>query len=427
MPPVQLPDLEPLSPRLIRPYHPSAVTTRSDREVDPRSVGLEQEDVEAIWQAVVRCYEARIYPAIAICLRRRGEIILDRSIGHARGNAPDDAEDAPKELATPDTLYNFFSGSKAVTAMLVHLCHERELLHVDEPVSTFIPEFARKRKHRITIRDVLCHRAGIPLAPKEVLDLDLLARPDEIIERLCDLEPIAQPGGNPAYHAVTGGFVLAEVIRRVTGRDVQTFLNDEVRAPLGMQSFAFGVPKERLGDCAVDAATGPLPFGPHKYLLERALGFPMLELVATTNDDRFRTGVVPAGNIFSTPEEIGRFFETLNCGGTYDGKHIFAARTIQRATEPQIANKIDRVLMMPIVYSMGFMLGHPIFSFFGPRTPKAFGHLGFMNSLGWADPERDISCALMTTGKVLLTSRLVYWFDIMRTICTRIPRDRAEV
>lgn len=423
---MRLPSLRELAPILVETHPPELVTTRGAREVDPRSVGLTQDDVEAIWRAIVRYYKTGLHPSITICLRRRGKIILDRSIGHARGNAPHDAPGATKVLATPDTLYNFFSGSKAITAMLVHLCQERELLHVDEPVATFIPEFARKRKHNITIRDVLCHRAGIPHVPPNALDLDVLNDPGAVAEAINDLEPVSRPGGSPAYSAITGGFVLAEVIRRVTSKDVQTFLRDEVRIPLGMKDFTYGVTEDKLLDVAEDAFTGPPPVGPPKLLIEKALGFPMPELVRLGNDRRYRTGVIPAGNIIGTPEEVCRFFEMLLCGGLWDGKHVFHGRTIKRATEKQVDFEFDRTLMLPIPYSMGFMLGSPIFGFYGQRTPRAFGHLGFTNVLGWADPDRDISCALMNNGKPLISTSYVYWFDIMRTICSRIPRDRSD-
>jgi hypothetical protein len=129
-----------LTSKRVRVFNPEEVTARGAPEADPGSVGLERDAVES----------------------RRGEVILDRTIGHARGNSPDDPEGTPLVPATPDTLFNFFSGSKAITAMLIHLLAERDQLHVDEPVATFIPEFARNRKHRITIRDLLTHRGGIP-------------------------------------------------------------------------------------------------------------------------------------------------------------------------------------------------------------------------------------------------------------------------
>lgn len=422
---MQRPRLKNLLPVTVQVFDPEEVTTKSHREVDPRGVGLRIEDVEAIWDSVVRFYKAGLHPAIALCIRRRGEIILDRAIGHASGNSPQDPEGTPLVKATPDTLYNFFSGSKTVTAMLIHLLEQEEQLHVDEPVATFIPEFAKRRKHSITIRDVLTHRAGIPATPQEVIDLDLLSQPEEIVRAFCDLEPTHRPGSVQAYQAITSGFILGEVIRRVTGREIQDFLTERLRGPLKMKHFRFGVPSDELDQVAVEAFTGPTPTWPYKNLVQIAFGASMRELVDLGNDPRFRTAVVPAGNIIATPEEISRFFEMLLCGGTYEDTRIFEQRTVARATEPQVTGQVDRVLMMPIPLSMGFMLGLRSFGFYGPRTANAYGHLGFTNVLGWADPDRDISVAFMNTGKPLLSARMLAWLNVTRVIGTRIPRDRA--
>ncbi len=422
---MQRPRLRDLLPVSVRRFDPEEVTTKSHREIDPRGVGLSTQDVEAIWSSVVSFYKSGLHPAIALCIRRRGEIILDRAIGHARGNSPQDPEGTPLVKATPDTLYNFFSGSKSVTAMLIHLLQQEEQLHVDEPVATFIPEFGKRRKHSITIRDVLTHRAGIPPTPEEAIDLDLLSKPEEIVRAFCDLEPTHRPGSVQAYQAVTSGYILGEIIRRVTGQDIQEFLTKRVREPLKMEHFNYGVAPELLDRVAVDAFTGPTPTWPYKNLVHVAFGASMRELVDLGNDARFRTAVSPAANVIATPEEISRFFETLLCGGTYQDVRIFEQRTVARAVEPQVTGQVDRVLMMPIPLSMGFMLGLKSFGFYGPRTGNAFGHLGFTNVLGWADPDRDISVAFMNTGKPLLSARMLAWLNVTRVIGTRIPRDRA--
>lgn len=422
---MQRPKLRDLLPLTVRVFDPEEVTTKSHRETDPRGVGLTKQDVEAIWSSVVSFYRTGLHPAIALCIRRRGEIILDRAIGHARGNSPQDPEDALLVKATPETLYNFFSGSKSVTAMLIHLLQEEGQLHVDEPVATFIPEFAKRRKDNITIRDVLTHRAGIPATPQEVIDLDLLSKPDEIVRAFCELEPSYRPGSVQAYQAVTGGFILGEIIRRVSGEEIQDFLTARVREPLKMKHFNYGVAPKLLDQVAVDAFTGPAPTWPYKNLVKVAFGAPMRELVDMGNDPRFRTAVVPSANVIATPEEICRFFEMLLSGGTYEGARIFDQRTVARAAKPQVTGQVDRVLMIPIPLSMGFMLGGRTFGFYGPRTPHAFGHLGFTNVLGWADPDRDISVAFMNTGKPLLSARMLAWLNVTRVIGTRIPRDRA--
>jgi len=412
-----------LTSKRVRVFDPEKVTARGAPEADPGSVGLHRDAVESIWRAVVDFYQTGFHPALGLCIRRRGEVILDRTIGHARGNSPDDPEGTPLFPATPKTLFNFFSGSKAVTAMLIHLLAEREQLHVDEPVATFIPEFARNRKHRITIRDLLTHRGGIPAAPTEVADLDMLQDPQRILEMIYELEPTYKPGTVPAYHAVTSGFVFAEIIQRVAGVDIREFLRTEISEPLGLRHFNYGLPEERLDDAALDACTGPKLIWPLKDIFKKALGISVDELIELSNDPRFRTAIIPSANLFATPDGICRFFELLLAGGTYEGTRVFSEATVRRAVEPQTPGQIDRVLLLPLSYSMGFMLGTDPVGLYGFRAGQAFGHVGLSNILAWADPERDIAVALMNSGKPLFALDTAYWPEIVRRISTRIPRD----
>jgi CubicO group peptidase (beta-lactamase class C family) len=241
------------------------------------------------------------------------------------------------------------------------------------------------------------------------------------MERIYDLEPESEPDLHQAYHAVTGGFILGELIRRITGLDARAFITQEVRKPLGFADLTYGLDPKELHRAALESFTGMVPPWPASAILLRALGFPMEELVELSNDARFRTAIVPSGNIFATANEIARFFELLRRGGELDGHRIFREDSIVRATSVMSA-EIDRTLMMPIRYSMGFMLGADVISFYGLRSPKAFGHLGFTNVLGWADPERELSAALMNNGKPLISPKFLAWLDIPRVIASKVPR-----
>ena len=138
---------------------------------------------------------------------------LNRAIGHARGNAPDDPREAPRVPIRTSTPMNLFSAAKAVTAMVIHKLDEQRQLHLEDRVCEYIPEFARHGKERITLRHVVAHRAGIPTLPHEAIDLDLLEDPDRIVGILCDLEPVSAPGRLLAYHAISGGFVLVSIVK----------------------------------------------------------------------------------------------------------------------------------------------------------------------------------------------------------------------
>ena len=156
--------------------------------------------------------------------------------------------------------------------MVIHKLDERRVLHLEDRVCDFIPEFERYGKHHITLRHILAHRAGIPNVPVDTFDLDLLNDPEAMTEILCEARLQSRPGRVLAYHAVSGGFVLAEVVRRATGHDIRTVLEREIRDPLGFRWTSYGVRPEDLDRVAENAFTGPPIPPPMSNLLHRALG-----------------------------------------------------------------------------------------------------------------------------------------------------------
>lgn len=403
-------------------FAPEAVSTyASHQEVDPRALGLRRSDVDAIWQATLALYRTGHHPAISLCLRRRGEILLKRSVGHTSGNGPEARPDEPLRQATPDTPFCLFSASKAVTAVVIHLLDDRGLLHIDDPVVEYLPDFGRHGKENTTIRHVLTHRSGIASLSEGEEALDLLTRWEDIVDRLCDARPSSVAGRRLAYHALSGGFVLGEIVRRVTGRDIREVLHDELLAPLGFQGMNYGCPPEQLSDVARSAFTGlPVPW-PVSHLVRRALGVGLEEAARFANDPRFLTSIVPSGNIVATADEASRFFQMLLNGGHLDGVEVLHPRTLRRARNESSYMEVDFTLIFPVRYGLGFMLGSDRVSLFGSRSSNAFGHLGFMNTLVWADPDRDISVALLTSGKPFLDTHLYSMMQWVRTVTNRIP------
>ncbi|MCX8072280.1 MAG: beta-lactamase family protein [Candidatus Binatia bacterium] len=396
--------------------------TQIGEEVAPHEVGLTTRSVDAIWQAVTAFFATGMHPAFQICLRRNGQIFLHRALGYARGNAPQDPPSVPKATCTIDTPFTIFSASKAVTAMVIHLLDQRRLIHLDDPVAEYIPEFARHGKEWITIRHVLAHRAGIPNLPPEAMDLGHLEHPETIVELLCELKPVWPPGRVVAYHAITGGFVLGEVVQRVTGTGIRTFLTHTIREPLHFRWMNYGVEERDLSRVAHNAFTGPPPLPPFSTLLHKALGTDVRTATAMSNDPRFLRAIIPAGNIVTTAEELSRFYQLLLNGGELDGVRIFDRRTVRRATLEQTSWEIDLSFGLPLRYSLGFMLGADYVSLYGPDTRHAFGHLGFTNMIGWADPERQIAGAILNSGKPLLYPEIYYAWNVMRVIASECPK-----
>ncbi len=397
-----------------------AVTTTAV-ETDPRDVGLSASSTESIWSAVQHLYRSGIHPAIALCVRRDGEVVLDRAIGHASGNGPGDPVDADKVLATPETPFCIFSASKGTTATLIHLLDERGLLHIGDPVAEYLPEFARNGKADITIGHVLAHRSGIPNAPKGALNLETINDWQSQREFMYDAKPMSRAGKRQAYHAVSGGSLLGEVVREITGRSIREVLADEILDPLGFRWMNYGVDPVDIPSVGLNYPTGPVPVPPLSTFLTRALGVHPDEATRMSNDPRFLTGVLPAANGVSTANELGRFYEMLRCGGELDGVRVMEERTIRRARIPQSHLEVDLSLGLPIGFSYGYMLGGKVLSLFGPNTTEAFGHLGWINIMGWADPERRLSVGLITTGKSVLYPELARFWEVAHQIGVQVP------
>lgn len=408
--------------RSVRVYPPDEVTTVSSRETDPSEVGLRNGEVEKIWNAVRAYYKTGTQPALALCIRRGGKVILDRAIGHAAGNSPDDPEGAPLRAATPETLYNLFSGSKSLTAMLIHHLDDEGLLHLDDYVAEYIPEFRVTPKDKITIRHLIDHRAGIPTTSGK-LDLDALTDPTILREHYRTARSWWRPGRRVAYHAISAGFVLGDIIEVVTGKTINEYMDEVVRQPMGIASLTWGVKPDQLDAIARDTFTGFAQIPPVNAAFRRAFGATLHELVDLTNDPRFLTGVVPSGNCFATPNDASLYYEMLLRAGTIDGKKIFSERTVRRAIRETSFGEFDGILLAPVRYGSGFMLGAKYVSLYGFRTSKVFGHMGLSNVLVWADPERDISVCLMATGKPAITPEAVLWLKLTHTISALIPRD----
>ncbi|HHT9160018.1 MAG TPA: serine hydrolase domain-containing protein [Candidatus Brocadiaceae bacterium] len=375
-------------------------------EVNPSEAGMSQEEVQALWAGVEDLYRSGIHPAISFCLRRQGKVVLKRAIGHARGNGPDDTPNTEKILATPDTPICLFSVSKAATAMLIHLLDERGQIHLMDPVSYYIPEFVASGKENITIHHILSHRGGIPNPPRE-LDPEIIFNHDEIVKLLCKAKPVSPGGRRTAYHAITGGFILGEIVHRVTGKDLRELLHETVQKPLGFRYFNFGVPEEETNRVAVNYYTGvPLIF-PFTTIIKRALGASWKDVVRISNDSRFMKVIIPCANLFSTADEVSRFFQLLLNKGELDGMRIFNPLTIYHAIMEVGKPEVDRTVMIPMRYGAGMILGNKPIGMYGPFTQHAFGHLGFSNIFCWADPERDIVVSLLTTGKAMLGPHII--------------------
>ncbi|MEP5569554.1 MAG: serine hydrolase domain-containing protein [Halioglobus sp.] len=369
-------------------------------EVIPAEAGLSQAGVNEIWADTLKLYRTGMHPMLSICIRRHGKIVLNRSIGYQQGDAESD-DAIIGDLNTPICL---FSASKGISAMLAHLLAEQGKIHLLDPVSYYIPEFAQNGKGFITIYQLLAHRAGVP-GLGEHTDAEMLFDREAAVAAICAAKPIDKLGRTSAYHAITGGFILDELVRRTTGMTVQQYLEKYIRKPMGMRYFRYGLTKRDRKKAAVNRFTG-LPLGPLAPRLKDALGLDYNAVIPLTNTEDFMQAVLPSGNMYATAEETSRFFQMMLNYGQYEGKQILQPLTVHRAIQESGKAQMDASLGVPMRYSPGFMLGGSPAGIYGKDSHYAYGHLGLSNVFAWADPQRDISVAILNSGKPVLGKHL---------------------
>ena len=399
----------------------SVTAIARDEECDPARVGMTREGVDAIWRALERVYATGMHPGISMVLRRHGRIVLKRAIGHARGNGPGDAGERPVPM-TPDTPVCLFSASKAMAAMTVHLLSEQKALSLLDPVSHYVPAFGQNGKRDITIYQLLCHKAGIPTIPTRGLDVpELLLDPKAILELIYRTEP-DRPGQHHAYHALTAGFVIADLVEKVSGESFRAFFRRRVSEPMGLETLDFGARGRTLARVARNYVTGfRFDAGADLYL-KRAIGAPLRHAVEISNDPRYYRSVIPAGNGVGTADECSQFFQCLLDGGRHGRRRIFQPLTVRKAIAEVGKPELDRSLMLPLRYSAGMMLGASPVGMYGPDTTRAYGHLGFANIFGWADPERATSVALLTTGKLVIGLHAPWLVALLASLSRHCPK-----
>ncbi|MBE9548359.1 MAG: beta-lactamase family protein [Proteobacteria bacterium] len=398
-----------------------ASATRIDKalEADAAKSGLSQDNVDTIWKSIENLFTTGTYPGISFCLRRSGRVVLNRSIGYSRGIDPEEGLSAPV-LMQPETPVSLYSASKAVMAMLVHKAIEEGHLNLLDPISHYIPEFGINGKKDISIYQMLTHRGGFPTI--EGSDPELIYDREAALDAIYNTEAICEEGRIQAYHAITSGFIADELIRRTAGVSIEEYLKEKFARPMGMKYFTFGLDKKYQDEVAINYVTGMRNGRIIDGILKKALGVSPEEAAELSNDESFYTAVIPSVNLFSTAEEVNRFYQMLLDRGEYQGQEILKPTTIKIATREASSLKFDASLKLPIRFSPGFMLGGKPVGMYGLNTHHAYGHIGFSNILCWADPERDISVSILNTGKPILGNHLLALMKAVHTISSQCAR-----
>ncbi|MCF3129297.1 serine hydrolase domain-containing protein [Streptomyces olivochromogenes] len=295
-----------------------------------------------------------------------------------------------------DTLVNVWSTTKGPVALCAHLLADRGLLDLDAPVADHWPEFAAAGKEKVLVRHLLSHRSGLsglrePHSLEELYDWELTTA------RLAATEPWWEPGTRTGYHALTYGFLVGEVVRRVSGLRPGAFLAREVTGPLGID-FTVGLPEEESGRAAelVHAPAGRSSeqaaiFSQLTPTAIAALANPIVG-AAEANSPRWRAAEIPAANGHGTARAVAALYGVLAGRGSHGGRRVLSPEAAERVREGQGSCR-DLVLGAGFENDTEIALGVWLSGSngsYGPN-PRAFGHDGFGGSCGLADPEAGVS------------------------------------
>ncbi|MGK2871806.1 MAG: serine hydrolase domain-containing protein [Alphaproteobacteria bacterium] len=329
----------------------------------------------------------------SVCVTLNGETVVDLWGGRVVPDAP--------AAWNADTVSIVFSSTKGATALCAHILADRGQLDLDAPVAEYWPEFARKGKEKATVRMMLDHSVGVPvlrdpLAKGAVNDWDLMC------ERLADETPFWEPGLRHGYHALTFGWTVGELVRRVSGKSLGTFFRDEVAKPLSLD-FWIGTPELIESRVSPIIQFKPAKGAPLSPLAELALAdrssIPALFLF---NDGGFNpnrrdchASEIGAANGITNARGLAGMYAPLACGGAARGIKLVSPESVARMGQVSMASHLDETLRVPTRFSLGFMksMDNRARGNFGNMvlSERAFGHVGAGGSIGFADPGCGLS------------------------------------
>ncbi|HEY1291908.1 MAG TPA: serine hydrolase domain-containing protein [Chloroflexota bacterium] len=278
-----------------------------------------------------------------------GEQVVDAWAGH---------RDPDKTLPVDgQTLFTASSTGKGPAASCIHLLAERRQLDYDAPVSAYWPEFGARGKAHVTVRHVLSHTAGVPYPP-EGFDPAMMINWERTCAGIADLPLSFEPATRTAYHNYTYGYIVGEIVRRIDGRPLPRFLQEEVCQPQGVESLFFGVPATELARVAARVPDNEF------------------------NRPAVRQACIPSSGMITNARSLARHYAKL--------PELLSAERIVAATELQ-TDAMDEIYHVRVKRGLGYRLGDDA----GPGAgPRAFGHVGAA-MFGYLDPERHFAIAFV--------------------------------
>ena len=293
------------------------------------------------------------------------------------------ADPATGRRVDGETLFPVFSTTKGILTTAIHRLVERKAFGYTTRIAEIWPAFAANGKGAITIGQALAHASAIPHMPADVGLADLVTW-ETMSAAVARLQPLWPPGSRACYHAVTFGWILGEVARRVTGRSVTRLLHDECGAPIGVRDLHCGLPASEDGRIAVLDEPGWKP-GPPSAEMPPTVPEWMMPLAGWMNTVEGRRACVPASSGMMSARALARHYAALVPGGV-DGVELLSPARVRLATEPCFIGDPPGVRV-----GLGYMLGGAGGSM-GSRL-TCFGHGGYGGSQAFADPEPRLAFA----------------------------------
>lgn len=351
------------------------------------------------------------YPGgAAVSVYHRGECVVDLWGGHS------DDEGSPWQR---DTMAPSFSTTKGVATTLLHICADRGLIDYDAPVARYWPEFGQAGKQQITVRQVLSHQSGLYHIRQMIDHVDRMLDWDHMIRAIEQTMPAHPPGTRTGYHGLTYGFLVGEIIQRVTGGKFSDLVQSEIAEPLELDGLFIGAPEHEIPRAAkllFPDSTRRLSrtsFGSnlerHAARLSkrlRRLGIDsdlssIFDALAPRGISDFDFGspeslrvAIPAGNGLFTARSLAKMYALLANGGELDGLRLMSEQTLEQASTLQ--RPTGKLSVIP--FDMRWRLGYHAVATTRGFPRKAFGHFGFGGSGAWADPKRRLSVALIVNS-----------------------------
>ena len=303
-----------------------------------------------------------------------GKLVVDAWAGMA--------DEAAKNAVDGDTMFMLSSTTKGVTATCMHLCVEKHKLDYDVPIVKVWPEFGTNGKEAATLRHALCHRTGVPQTPVGYTP-EWLPDWDRMCRGIAALKPLYPVGERTAYHSLNYGYINGEILRRVDGRTIAQFLQEEICKPLGINGLYLGVPESELRRVAVltDAPPAPAEYD------ARMVGEPAGSHVAQVfNRPAVQKASIPGSGGIMSARGLARHYAMLANWGELGGVRIMPEARIRAGIELQ-SFEWDEVYRVRVRRALGYRRGSDT----GPlASPEAFGHVGGGGSFGYADPTRRL-------------------------------------